>query len=151
MREFVKFMLQKINDCIWGGNDRLCSLKRGKRVLFTVSAGWTRHGEWDKYLPAPEQYLLQSLRWLRNLSRRCRRVDRSHRDGRAPYITAHVICTHGDLLVGLYRFCNNIGSTEAIVGDVVVHLLSLDQVVASGVRPVPPNRGARLSSFRGHN
>lgn len=37
--EFVKFMFRKINDCIWGGNDRLCSLNRGKRVLFTVSAG----------------------------------------------------------------------------------------------------------------
>lgn len=47
--EFVKFMFRKINDYIWGGNDRLCSLNRGKRVLFTVSAGWTRHSEWDKY------------------------------------------------------------------------------------------------------
>lgn len=42
-------MFRKINDCIWGGNDRLCSLNRGKRVLFTVSAGWTRHSERDKY------------------------------------------------------------------------------------------------------
>lgn len=37
--EFVKFMFRKINALIWGGNDRLCSLNRGKRVLFTVSAG----------------------------------------------------------------------------------------------------------------
>lgn len=50
-----------------------------------------------RQIPPAAQYLLQSLRGLRNLSRRCRRSDRSPGDGRAPYISARVICAHGDL------------------------------------------------------
>lgn len=95
-------------------------------------------------LPAA-QYLLQSLRGLRNLSRRCRRHDRSGGDGRAPYITARVICTH-DLspLIGGAACLNNsmagASGVAALRGDVLgaAHLLRLDQVAASGGSPSYP-------------
>lgn len=74
---------------------------------------------WVRQIPLAAQYLLQSLRGLRNLSRRCRRRNRSPGDGRTPYISARVICVHGDLsplarlLLRPPRLNNNIDSTEA--------------------------------------
>lgn len=65
LRVFVKFMFRKTNDSIWGGNERLCSLNRAKRVLFTVSGGWTRHAEWDEY----RRRGIYSARWWCDLSR----------------------------------------------------------------------------------
>lgn len=77
------------NVCIWGGNERLRSLNRGERVLFSVSL---RRAPPARQIPQPGQYLLQSPRGLRNLSREVSlRIDRAVTDTST---SARVICAH---------------------------------------------------------
>lgn len=154
--EFAKFMFRKINARIWGGNDRLCSLNRGKRVLFTVSAGWTRHSEWDKYRCRHNIYCSRYVDCA--IYRGGVVGDRSLADGRG-----HTSARALSVLTATYRASlrlrlrpllnNNVDSPKASrCAPSTAHLLRLERVPGERrCRGVPSNRDARLSSFRDRN
>lgn len=145
--EFVKFMFRKINDCIWGGNDRLCSLNRGKRVLFTVSAGWTRHSEWDKYRRRHNIYCSRYVDCAIYRGGVVGAIDRRVTDA------CHTSASALSALTATYHRTHTAASPAATSAvhaaprpwaarqPAAAHLFRLDQVVASGgTRPTQSRR-----------
>lgn len=139
--EFVKFMFRKINDRIWGGNDRLCSLNRGKRVLFTVSAGWTRHSERDKHRCQRDIYYSRYVdcaiyREVSSAIDRLWRTRAIHQ--RARYLRSRrlIVSALGPAGGRPRRLNNNIDRHEP--PPLAARLLRLDRATASGCDPSRP-------------